>query len=132
MRIRRVCFFAQAVASGGISEALQVQGTENADTIDLSRFTTDAAALVTVTGHAQADTITLNTTAVEHVYAVTGAQNGIRVVMGIDNGTDSRVYFWGDGTNGGTANSIIETSELILLATLEGVANVSGAGVMLV
>lgn len=132
MRIRRVCFFAQAVASGGISEALQVQGTENADTIDLSRFTTDAAALVTVTGHAQADTITLNTTAVEHVYAVTGAQNGIRVVMGIDNGTDSRVYFWGDGTNGGTANSIIETSELILLATLEGVADVSGAGVMLV
>ena len=132
MRIRRVCFFAQAVASGGISEALQVQGTENADTIDLSRFTTDAAVLVTVTGHAQADTITLNTTAVEHVYAVTGAQNGIRVVMGIDNGTDSRVYFWGDGTNGGTANSIIETSELILLATLEGVADVSGAGVMLV
>ncbi len=109
-----------------------MQGTENADTIDLSRFTTDAAALVTVTGHAQADTITLNTTAVEHVYAVTGAQNGIRVVMGIDNGTDSRVYFWGDGTNGGTANSIIETSELILLATLEGVADVSGAGVMLV
>lgn len=125
-------FFAQAVASGGISEALQVQGTENADTIDLSRFTTDAAVLVTVTGHAQADTITLNTTAVEHVYAVTGAQNGIRVVMGIDNGTDSRGYFWGDGTNGGTANSIIETSELILLATLEGVAEVSGAGVMLV
>ncbi len=51
--------------------------------------------------------------------ALTGSNDGLRVLLLLGNGSDTRVYHWDDGA--GTADSRVGLAELTLVATLSGV-----------
>ena len=63
-------------AGGDFNETLQIQGTAQADTIDLSNFTTTSGAIVTVTGLDEPDTINLSNTAEEHIVYLSSTDGG--------------------------------------------------------
>ena len=53
--------------------------------------------------------------------AIEGINHGINVVLLIDNGADTRVYFWNDGAE--TADSTVTPNELTLIGTLVSVSD---------
>lgn len=85
--------------------------------------------VIRISDNAAAD---FNNVAAVSAEAIQAAEtgNGINAILLIDNGTDSRFYFWNDGS-GGSADSIVETNELTLIGTLKAVTDATTVGAVL-
>jgi hypothetical protein len=80
--------------SGGWTETLQVHGTPDGDSIDVSHFTTTNASVI-VSGNNGDDTITLSSTA-EDVVGFSAASHGTDTVHGFDSTNDKLSFTHND------------------------------------